>query len=105
MNQKIESPKWWRYLAKLMLIVTIAVVAFCLFTSWAIKAEPLGKYDLGYAIGFGIYFLVFLYSSLGLTLLAVIGTVVGFFLNYPLKLYVIMILISLVPILYLDVFR
>ena len=98
MNQTIESPKWWLDLARFSLKVTIGVVFTCIMSFLAAKTSFFGSPDLGGLIVFGFYFILSLYASLGLALLAIIGLVTGFFLKYQLKQYVTMFIISLIPI-------
>ena len=102
MNQTIESPKWWLDLARFSLKVTIGVVFTCIMSFLAAKTSFFGSPDLGGLIVFGFYFILSLYASLGLALLALIGIVTGFFIKYPLKEYVIIFVISLIPILFFD---
>ena len=99
MYQASETPKWWRYLAKFLLIVTIGVVLLYFYGFWRIKnyvepGEIILAFYLTYLIG----------ASLGLALLALIGVVTGLFLKYTLRDYVVMAIISLAPLMLTDVF-
>ena len=104
MNMAIDNPKWWRYLSTVLVILTLCDVVLCLFTSWAIKAESLGKYDFGVSIGFTILFTYSFVILLGLVLMPVIGVIMGVALKYPVSKYVIMLAISLVLVIYLNAY-
>lgn len=103
MNKKVEDPKWWYYLARFLLCLTIAVFCVCVFSLLATKGF-FGKDDFGYKLGYSFFFAFSFYASLGLTLTAIIGVVAGFLLKYTLKLYVLILLVSLLPLFFLDVF-
>lgn len=104
MNQPVVIPKWWLKLAKFFLILTVCAVFIYFFSSWAINAEFFGKYNLSDSIGYTILSILSIVVILGSVLLAAVGIVVGVFLEYPLKNYLIMLIISLTSILYLYVF-
>ena len=90
MRKVINNPKWWRYTARFFIIVTIVVVVFSLFCLLATNyTDELGQLLMG------IYFVISLYASFGLFVLALIGIVTGFILKYSLRRY--MITVSLLP--------
>ena len=99
MNQAINNPKWWRYTAIFLLIVTIVVVAFSFFCLRATKhTDELGPLLMA------MYFFATLYTSYGLLLLSLIGVIIGFLLKYSLKLYMIMAIVSLLPTVFFVIF-
>ncbi len=100
MNQKMESSKWWERTAIFFLVITIGTVIFNLYSLWLVNHTS----ELGPLIA-GFYVLFTLYTSLGLTLLSIIGMLIGFFIGYSLKKYVAMLVISLVPVMFFGVFR
>ncbi|MDA3868870.1 MAG: hypothetical protein PF589_02755 [Gammaproteobacteria bacterium] len=104
MNQPIVIPKWWISLAKFFLNLTVCAVFIHFFSSWAISAEFFGKYNHSDSIGYTILSVLSILIILGSALLAAVGIVVGVILEYPLKNYLLMLVISLASILYLYVF-
>ena len=99
MKQPIEPPKWWLYIAKNLLIVTIVAVIYGFFCLWSMKYSGQG------AIVGAMYFALLLILSPWITLLATIGIVTGFFLKYPLKQYLIIFIFSLLPPIFFVAFR
>ena len=104
MKQSHKNPKWWQSLAWFLLAATTADVLMCFFSSWAVNAELIGKYNLGSAIGFAFLFAYLLYASVGLLLCAVAGMAAGYLLKYPIRKFMLMAVIALVPMVYLEVF-
>ena len=105
MSQTIKTPNWWLKLAKFLLVATVCVVFFCLFSTWAINAESIGRYNFGSAIDFAFYSVFSFYASLALIIFAVIGVIVGLLIKYTVRLYMIMLAVSLIPIIYLGFIR
>ncbi len=106
MNQPIEIPKWWQVSAKLLLYVTFGVVFVGTMSLLFAVTGSFSTYDFAGLYSYGIIFILLWYASLGLVLLAIIGMVTGFFLKYPLRQYVLMFIISLMPtLLFVVVFR
>jgi len=98
MNWKSGTPKWWRYFAKILLIITIIVVLLYFYGFWRIRNHS-EEGDIILA-----FYLTYLFgASIGLTLLAAIGIVTGLFFKYTLSDYVVMAIISLAPIMLSDV--
>jgi hypothetical protein len=98
MEHARNNPKWWRYLARLFLILDIFVVFFFFLFLWAKKSYV----DQGDII-LAFYLSFLLGASLVLAVLAVIGLMLGFFLKYKLRVYLMMFNVSLLPIFFLNV--
>lgn len=97
MNQSIEIPKWWLNLAKYLLIFTICAVFICFSTLWA---KNFGGFRN--LIVLGLYFIFSFTALLALVVVAAAGILAGIFLKYPLKNYLIVLVLSLTSILYLN---
>lgn len=116
MNQKSEDSKWWRNLARYLLVLTIGAAFFCflnilimqssVFASFIMDFISFGSRDpLGKAIDF-VAVLAILFGVLSvLFLLSAIGIFIGCFLGYTIKTHVIVLIISFMSIVSLYVFR
>ena len=100
-----ETPKWWLDLARFSLYVTLGVVLIGTMSILFAITGLFSTYDFAGLFTYGIIFVLSWYVSLGLALLAIIGVVMGYFLKYPLKQYVMMFILSLIPTLLFDVVR
>lgn len=76
-RQKTEDPKWWRYLARFLLCLTIA--DFLLYIYIGSRRIIFGV-TFGESLGFSFLSVSSYTALLGLVLLAVIGLVFGFVL-------------------------
>ena len=98
MNLTIKTPKWWLYTANILLISSVGIALISLYCWWAINnAKELGPLIAGFYLGF------MLYASYGLILLATLAVASGLIHNYPLKPFIITIIISLLPTTFLVV--
>lgn len=104
MSQSIEIPKWWLNLAKFLLIFTVCVVVIFLFSHWA-KDAAFAINNYSYRITFAICYFLSFKALDWLTVSAVVGIVVGLFLKYPLKNYLIILFLSLAAVQYMYVFH
>jgi len=100
MKTPIASFKWWGISASFFLVIAVGTVISNLYSLWLVNnTDELGPLIAGFYVAFTLY------ASLGLTLLSIIMMLVGFFIRYPLKKYVAMFIISLLPVVFLGVFR
>ena len=115
MKKAIESPKWWHYLAIFLLVVTLATVlfyifGFCVFSKrysmgcilesvikWIINTGYFAHDSLGFAIGLSYLTSLSVVATWWLTAIALIGVVTGWLLKYPLRIYIWMFTISILP--------
>lgn len=104
MNQLTEIPRWWLNLATSLLIVTVITIFVFLISFWATNAELYGAHDFSNAIGSIIFSMVSFIALDLLAVLSVVGIVSGFFLKYPIKNYLIMLVLSLASTQYINVF-
>lgn len=105
MSQKVEDPKWWRYLVRFLLGLTVVAVCLCIISLLALNFS--GRNDgFGHLIVHVVYFSYSLGVSYGVLLvvilLATIGLLAGLLLKYSLKLYMIILAISLPLIFYFE---
>ncbi len=105
MNQPVVIPKWWLNLAKSLLIFTVITVFVFLFSFWAKDAEFFGAHNFSTATGFIIFFLISFVTLDWLAVLSAVGIVSGFFLKYPIKNYLIMLVLSLASTYYINTFH
>jgi len=116
MNQPVEIPKWWRYLVMSLFVVTLVVVIFymlglCILSDKTITNCNLGfaidwvrdtKYfagnDIGLTIGLSVFIASLLGASCCLASLSLIGIIVGWRLKYPLRVYILMFVTSILPL-------
>lgn len=116
MNQPIEIPKWWRYLAMSLFVVTLAVVLFymlglCILSDksitncnleyaidWVRNTKYFAGNDIGLTIGLSVYIASLLASSCCLAGLSLIGVIVGWRLQYPLRVYILTFATSILPL-------
>ena len=105
MNQPITTPKWWKFLAKALLIASSIVVLTSILSILAAITGAFSTYDFAGLFTYGIFFILLWYASLGLALSALLGIAIGILLKYHIKQYLIMFAICLIPTIIFDVTR
>ena len=115
MNKAIQYPKWWHFLATFLLVVTLVTVifyilGFCSFskrygidchleivTKWIINVIYSTQESLGLAIGLAYLTSLSIAATQWLTGIALIGVIAGWLLKYPLRIYIWMFAVSILP--------
>jgi hypothetical protein len=106
------TPKWWLIFARVILIVTIGTALLCSISFWSLKSSDFAQYfagifgndSLGQGIGIITTYMFSYYAVLSFLLLAVIGVLIGAYLKYPLKDYVVVFVITSVLVLYINAY-
>ena len=113
MNQAIKVPKWWGYSARFLLTLTVGVSFLCFVSFWSLHSSSFaslfagifGNDSLGQGLGIIATYVFSYYALSGSLLLAVLGMLMGAYLKYPLKEFVIVFVISLALVLFFNAYE